>query len=99
MKHITKKKAVGLGLGSIVIALIIGFIAVMMLKVDSQEARNIAMEQAGGGEIVAEEISNEGLWNEYSYVIINGDRWYDIEIGGFGGVNEVESGTGDYPRD
>ena len=43
--------------------------------------------------------SIEGLWNEYSYVIINGDKWYEIEIGGFGGIGEIKSGTGQVPID
>lgn len=52
-----------------------------------------------GGEIVSQEVSSEGLWNEYSYGIVNGDTWYDIEISGFGNVTEMESGTGQYFRD
>lgn len=48
------------------------------------------MNQTGGGEIVSQEISNEGLWNEYSYTIVNGDSWYDIEINGFGQITELE---------
>ena len=98
MKQISKKGIIGL-VGGIVAIFIIGLILVLILRVDSQEAQRIAMEQVGGGEVVSEEISREGLWNEYSYVIVNGDRWYDIEIGGFGGVSEIEIGTGQYPMD
>lgn len=98
MKQVSKKGIIGLATGLVVI-LIIGLILVLILRVDSQEAQKIAMEQVGGGEVVSEEISREGLWNEYSYVIVNGDRWYDIEIGGFGGVSEIETGTGQYPMD
>ena len=47
-------------------------------------------------DIVSVEVSSEGLWNEYGFVIENGDRWYKIEIGGFGGISEIESGTGQY---
>ena len=45
-----------------------------------------------------EEVSSEGLWNEYSYEIINGDTWYDIEISGFGSVTELETVSSQYPR-
>ena len=56
------------------------------------------MNGVGGGEIVSQEVSSEGLWNEYSYEIINGDTWYDIEISGFGSVTELESVSSQYPR-
>lgn len=58
----------------------------------------IALDTVGGGEIVSQEVSSEGLWNEYSYEIINGDTWYDIEISGFGSVTELESVSSQYPR-
>ena len=90
---ISKKMA---GIAAVVVAavLIIGIVAVMTLRIDSREAQNIALEQSGGGEVIASEVSSEGLWNEYSYTIQNGDRWYQIEISGFGNVEEIESGTG-----
>ena len=44
---------------------VIGFIAVSVLRVDAAKAQEIALNQTGGGEIVSQEISNEGLWNEY----------------------------------
>lgn len=69
-------------------------VAFVVLRVDPTEAQNIALSQTGGGEIVEQEISREMLWNEYSYTIVNGNRWYEIEIGGFGGIQEFESGTG-----
>ena len=46
--------------------------------------------------MIRQEVSSEGLWNEYSYVIVNGDTWYDIEITGFGSIEEMESGIGSY---
>lgn len=61
-------------------------------------AQQIALDTVGGGEIVSQEVSSEGLWNEYSYEIINGDTWYDIEISGFGSVTELESVSSQYPR-
>lgn len=88
-------KWIGLSIGGIVILIIIFVSVVLMKRIDSQEAQNIALEQAGGGEIVAHEISKEFLWNEYSYTIKSGDNWYQIEIDGFGNVEEIESGTGE----
>ena len=64
------------------------------LAISMEEAQNIALQQTGGGEIVEQDISSEGLWNEYQYTIVNGDSWYEVEIGGFGAVEGVESGTG-----
>ena len=89
------KKVIGIVAGVIVVVIVAGIAAVMAFRVDSAKAEQIALEQAGGGEIVQQEISSEGLWNEYSYVIQNGDSWYEIEVGGFGSVTDMESGTGD----
>lgn len=88
------KKIVGIGTGVIVVLAIAVIAAILLLRIDSAEAQQIALEYAGGGEIVQREISSEGLWKEYSYVIQNGDQWYDIEISGFGNIEDVESGTG-----
>ena len=89
------KKGIGFAIGGIVVLVVIFVSFALMQKIDSQEAQNIALEQAGGGEIVAQEISKEFLWNEYSYTVINGDKWYEIEIDGFGNVEGIESGMGD----
>lgn len=84
-------KWIGLFIGVIVI-----FVAVVLTqRIDSQEAQNIALEQAGGGKIVAQEIDKGFLLNEYSYTVQNGENWYQVDINGFGNVEEVESGTGD----
>lgn len=96
MKNMSVKKIVGIVVGMIVALAVIAVAAVMLLRIDAAEAQQIAMETAGGGEVVSQEISREGLWNEYSYVIVNGDTWYDIEINGFGTITEMESGTGQY---
>ena len=32
----------------------------------------------------------------YDWQIVNGDTWYDIEITGFGSIEEMESGIGSY---
>ena len=84
-------KWIGLFIGVIVI-----FVAVVLTqRIDSQEAQNIALEQAGGGKIVAQEIDKGFLLNEYSYTVQNGDNWYQVDINGFGNVEEIESGIGD----
>lgn len=99
MKHLSVKKLVGIIVGAVVVLAVIALAASLVLRVDSAEARQIALDAAGGGEVISQEVSSEGLWNEYSYKIVNGDTWYDIEVSGFGNVTEMESGTGQYPRD
>ena len=99
MKHLSVKKLVGIIVGAVVVLAVIALAAIFALRVDGTEARQIALDTAGGGEVISQEVSSEGLWNEYSYGIVNGDTWYDIEISGFGNVTEMESGTGQYFRD
>lgn len=94
MKKIGKKGIIGICAGVVVLVAVVVVIAIMVFRVDAIRAQNIALSQTGGGEIVSQEISREGLWNEYSYTIVNGDKWYEIEIGGFGSVEDFESGTG-----
>lgn len=93
MKNMSVKKIVAMIVGAAAV-----LAAVLALRVDSAEAQQIALDTVGGGEIVSQEVSSEGLWNEYSYEIINGDTWYDIEISGFGSVTELESVSSQYPR-
>ena len=99
MKHLSVKKLVGIIVGAVVVLAVIALADIFALRVDGTEARQIALDTAGGGEVISQEVSSEGLWNEYSYKIVNGDTWYDIEVSGFGNVTEMESGTGQYPRD
>ena len=99
MKNLSVKKLVGIAVGAVAALAVIALAASLVLRVDSAEARQIALDAAGGGEVVSQEVSREGLWNEYSYKIVNGDTWYDIEVSGFGHITEMESGTGQYPRD
>ena len=94
MKNLSVKKLVGIGVGAVAVLAVLALVAIFALRVDSAEARQIALDAAGGGEVVSQETSSEGLWNEYSYQIVNGDTWYDIEVSGFGHVTELESGTG-----
>ena len=99
MKNLSVKKLVGIGVGAVAVLAVLALVAIFALRVDSAEARQIALDAAGGGEVVSQETSSEGLWNEYSYQIVNGDTWYDIDISGFGNITELESGTGQYFRD
>ena len=99
MKNMSVKQMAAMIVGAAAVLAVVAVAAVLALRVDSTEAQQIALDAAGGGEIVSQEVSTEGLWNEYSYGIVNGDTWYDIEISGFGNVTEVESGTGQYFRD
>lgn len=94
MKKISKK-IIGIIIGAVVAVVVIAVIAIMALRVDVAKSQQIALNQAGGGEIVESEISSEGLWNEYSYTIVNGDTWYKVDITGFGNVEEMETGTGE----
>lgn len=93
MKNLSVKKLVGIGVGAAAALAVVALVAVFALRVDSAEARQIALDAAGGGEVISQEVSSEGLWNEYSYKIANGDTWYDIEVSGFGNITELESST------
>ena len=88
MKNMSVKKIVAMIVGAAAVLAVAAVAAVLALRVDSAEAQQIALDTVGG----------EGLWNEYSYEIINGDTWYDIEISGFGSVTELESVSSQYPR-
>ena len=96
MKNLSVKKIAAIVIGGAAALAVVALIAVFALRIDAAEARQIALDTAGGGEVIGQEISSEGLWNEYSYVIVNGSTWYDIEVSGFGRVTELESGTGTY---
>lgn len=98
MKKIGVKGIIGIIVGAVAALAIIAVVAIMFLRVNEAEARQIALQQAGGGEIVEQEISSEGLWNEYSYTVVNGDSWCEVEISGFGNVEGMETGTGNSYR-
>ena len=87
MKKISKK-TIGIIIGVVAAVIIIAVIAIMAFRIDIAEAQQIALNQAGGGEIVEREVSSDGLWNEYSYTVVNGDTWYQVDISGFGMVEE-----------
>ena len=79
LKKLGKKGIIGIAVGAVVLVVIIALILILVLRIDGAEAQNIALQQTGGGEIVEQDISSEGLWNEYQYTIVNGDSWYEVE--------------------
>lgn len=86
------KKKVLLAAGGAVLGLgALAFLASLMLRVDLDGAREIALTAAGGGEIVEQSVDREGFWNEYSFQITNNGAWYEIELDGFGRITELES--------
>lgn len=96
--------------GTVRTLLFIGIAAIVVLAADTdldlwrcgwmwRRARETALAAAAGGEVISQEIDQEGLWNEYSFDIMNGDMWYEVEINAFGSVTGLESsqsGYGDY---
>lgn len=98
MKKISKKMAVGIGAGAALLVAVILFAAALLLRVDAAGAQNIALRQTGGGQILSQEVENEGLWNEYKYEILSGDYRYEIEINGFGKITELEAGLNIRPE-
>lgn len=81
----------GVGLLAVAAAIFIGALA---MRVDVSKARESALAAAGGGEVIGQEIDQEGLWNEYSFDIMSGDTWYEIEVNAFGQVTSLESSRG-----
>ena len=77
-----------------VVVLLAVFIGSLVLRVDVAQAREAALAAVGGGEIVGQEIDQEGLWSEYSFDIRSGDTWYEVELNAFGRVTGLESGQG-----
>ena len=83
--------------GIVVVAVLVtGLIGSLAVRVDVAEARETAPAAAGGGEVVGQEIDQEGLWNEYSFDIMNGDTWYEVEVNAFDRVTGLESCQGGY---
>ena len=92
-----KKLLIGSIAGVAAGILFLGAMGIFLFRIDAVKAREIALKQTGGGEIVSQEVESEGLLNEYKYKILNGENYYEVEIGGFGNIKEMEQGTG-YPR-
>ena len=97
MKNISIKKTIIILITIIPILLTILFIGIINLRINNIEAQNIALQKTGGGEIINEKIDIDGLLNDYSYTIRNGENWYNIEINSFGKITEFENGIGEYP--
>ena len=99
-KNLSKKvRALIIAGAAVVVVLVAVLVGSLALRVDVTEARETALAAAGGGEVVGQEIDQEGLWNEYSFDITNGDMWYEVEVNAFGLVTSLESsqsGYGDY---
>ncbi|MBM6681965.1 hypothetical protein [Pseudoflavonifractor capillosus] len=97
-----KKKKILLAAGAAVLGIAgIVFLASLLLRVDMDHAREIALSAADGGEIVGQSVDREGFWNEYSFQISNNGTWYEVELDSFGQVTELESGwdqSWDYDR-
>lgn len=80
----------------VVVVLVAALIGSLVLQVDVSKARETALAAAGGGEVVGQEIDQEGLWNEYSFDIMNGATRYEVEVNAFGKVTGLESNQGGY---
>ena len=86
-----KKRALLIA-GAVVLGIaVIVFLASLLLRVDVDHARELALSAAGGGEIVGQSVDREGFWNEYSFQISNNGAWYEVELDSFGRVTELES--------
>ena len=83
----------GIAVVVVLAAVLIGSLA---LRADVVQAREAALAAVGGGEVIGQEIDQEGLWNEYSFDITNGDTWYEVEVNAFGRVISLESSRGGY---
>ena len=49
MKNLSVKKLVGIGVGAVAVLAVLALVAIFALRVDSAEARQIALDAAGGG--------------------------------------------------
>ena len=97
LKHFSGKTCTLAIAGIAVVAVLVAVvICSLVLRVGVGEARETALAAAGGGEVVGQEIDREGLWNEYSFDVLNGDTWYEVEVNAFGWVTGLESSRGGY---
>ena len=95
MKNLSKKARIA-AISSIAVIAVIAFAAALAMRTDVTKAQNAALAAAGGGEIISQEVENEWLWSEYSFDIMNGDTWYEVEVNTFGKVTGLESRLGSY---
>lgn len=97
LKNMSKKVRTLVIAGIVVVVLLAAaLVGSLALRVDAAQARETALSAAGGGEVVGQELDQEGLWNEYSFDILNGDTRYEVEINAFGKVTSLESSQGGY---
>lgn len=85
------RKGLAIAAAAAAAAIVLIFAASLLLRVDAGRAREIALSAVGGGTVIAQEIDREGLWNEYSYHIQNGDARHEVEVDAFGTVTSLES--------
>lgn len=97
VKTISTKKIIGIIIFLAAAIVLLIFAGLLTFRVDTSEARRSALKQSGGGKILSESIDDEGLWNDYTYIIQNGNTWYEIEVSGFGNITEVKSRTDQKP--
>ena len=62
MKKLSLKSISAIIADIIILFLIMSSICIMVFRIDSTEARNKALEQSGGGEIISEQIESEDLF-------------------------------------
>ena len=91
-KKLSTGGIIGIIAGAVAAVAVIALALIFTFRVDGNHARAIALDAAGGGEVIQATYENEGLWNEYEFVIQSGDMWYNIEVGGFGQITGMESG-------
>lgn len=97
LKHLTgKMRTLVIAGGAAAAVLVVVLIGSLVLRAGVDDAREAALSAAGGGEVIGQEIDQEGLWNEYSFDILNGDTWYEVEVNAFGWVTGLESERGGY---
>ena len=91
-KKLSTGGIIGIIAGAVAAVAVIALALIFTFRVDGNHARAIALDAAGGGEVIQATYESEGLWNEYEFVIQSGDMWYNIEVGGFGQITGMESG-------
>lgn len=96
-KNLSKKARV-LVVGGIAVVVLAGAAGIgsVVFQVDMAQARETALNTVGGGEVVSQEMDREGLWNEYSFDILNGQTRYEVEVNAFGQVTGMETNQGGY---
>ena len=96
-KNLSKQvRALIIAGAAVVVVLAVVLIGSLALRADVTEAREAALSAAGCGEVVGQEIDQEGLFTEYSFDIVDDTMWYEVEVNAFGRVTSLESGQSGY---